>query len=250
MWVAHELVAQFFGDLHTDLPVIEPTCGAGAVLHAIPATVPAIGIEIDPELAERARRDTGRPIITGSFDSVEIPRAQAWIGNPPFVTSLYERLLERAHTSLVDDGRLGLLLPASAIGSAARVMRWHERFSIVQHALPRYIFPRIQHPLVFAIFTKRSSGRTLVGFALYPEVASMSGLRASYRRLLERNPRPVWRALVAEALRELGGHGTLQQICAIVETRTVVYTRFWRDTIRRVAGEHFRRVDRGVFALP
>ena len=39
--------------------VVEPSCGAGAFLKAIPDEVPVVGVKIDPELAEIARQNTG-----------------------------------------------------------------------------------------------------------------------------------------------------------------------------------------------
>ncbi len=71
-WVAEALVQRFFGDLTDRDVVLEPSCGRGAWLHAIPSETPAIGVEIDPELAAVARLDTGRRVIVGDFRDVDL----------------------------------------------------------------------------------------------------------------------------------------------------------------------------------
>lgn len=46
--------------------------------------VQAIGIEIDPSLAEQAAQNTGRRIICGDFRTVEIDfNPNIILGNPP-----------------------------------------------------------------------------------------------------------------------------------------------------------------------
>jgi hypothetical protein len=50
-WAASELVERFFPSLSADDFVLEPTCGRGAFLKAIPDEVPAVGVELDPALA-------------------------------------------------------------------------------------------------------------------------------------------------------------------------------------------------------
>lgn len=61
-WLAEALVERHFSRLDAADLVLEPTCGAGAFLRAIPAHVPAIGVEIDPALAAAARA-TGREVL-------------------------------------------------------------------------------------------------------------------------------------------------------------------------------------------
>jgi len=53
-WAAHALVDRYFADLCCDDLVVEPSCGRGAFMRAIPAHVPVIGVEIDPDLAAEA----------------------------------------------------------------------------------------------------------------------------------------------------------------------------------------------------
>lgn len=53
--LAEAIVRRYFGDLSERDVVLEPSCGPGAFLRAIPASTRAIGVEIDPALAEEAR---------------------------------------------------------------------------------------------------------------------------------------------------------------------------------------------------
>lgn len=42
-WVAQELVERYFSDLYSGDLVLEPACGTGAFLKALPPGVPAVG---------------------------------------------------------------------------------------------------------------------------------------------------------------------------------------------------------------
>lgn len=111
-WAAVALVDRYFSSLTSSDLVIEPSCGPGAFLQAIPEHVPAIGVEIDPALAALARKNTGRTIITGDFATATLPQgATAIIGNPPFKLPLFEKFLTRASRMLPELGRCGFLLP-------------------------------------------------------------------------------------------------------------------------------------------
>src|SRR3546814_16205788 len=84
LYAAERLVERHFPDLGAKDLVLEPSCGIGAFLRAIPATTSAIGVEIDPERAAIARKRSGRPVITGDFCSVHIyARPTAILGTPP-----------------------------------------------------------------------------------------------------------------------------------------------------------------------
>jgi type I restriction-modification system DNA methylase subunit len=50
-WAAEALVDRYFSDLGESDLVLEPSCGRGAFLRALPAHVQALGVEIDPNLA-------------------------------------------------------------------------------------------------------------------------------------------------------------------------------------------------------
>src|ERR1700740_2356633 len=95
-WAAEELVAKFFPYLSAGHLVIEPSCGRGAFLKAVPAVTEAIGVEIDPEIVEEARKNTGRRIICGAFVSIPLPMASAIVGNPPFDMKTVDRFLSKA----------------------------------------------------------------------------------------------------------------------------------------------------------
>ena len=92
--------------------VVEPSCGAGAFLKAIPDEVPVVGIEIDPELAELARQNPGGPhVITGDFATATLPSSvTAVIGkaSAPYgdCSAGRDRSGHRAHNDLRKDLRL------------------------------------------------------------------------------------------------------------------------------------------------
>jgi 16S rRNA A1518/A1519 N6-dimethyltransferase RsmA/KsgA/DIM1 with predicted DNA glycosylase/AP lyase activity len=112
-WVAEALVERHFSRLGADDLVIEPSCGTGAFLCALPDDVPAIGVEIDPWIAQVARDITGREVILGDFQTVQInARPTAIIGNPPFNLQVIDGFLTRAFTMLPENGQVGLILPA------------------------------------------------------------------------------------------------------------------------------------------
>lgn len=53
-WAAEIIVEQLYPHLSANDLVIEPTCGDGRFLSAIPAHVPAYGVELDPIQADAA----------------------------------------------------------------------------------------------------------------------------------------------------------------------------------------------------
>lgn len=53
-WAADLLVQRYFGDLQPSDNVLEPACGDGRFLMAIPPEVQAVGVEIDQAMAEAA----------------------------------------------------------------------------------------------------------------------------------------------------------------------------------------------------
>lgn len=231
---------------------VEPACGEGAWLNALPRDTPAIGVEIDPALAEVARATTGRTIITGDFRNVDLDGIEAshCVGNPPFGNRIIRQFIARAFGILRDGGMIGFLMPAHTLGSARYVLELHRRFSIEQTMVPRYIYPRLSLPLTFVVLTKERT-RTLVGFALYRELASVAEMPADYRAIVnDPTRRAPWRDVVADALTRLGGRASLEQLYAAIEPRRPAATRTWQDTVRRVCGESFVRVSEGEFALP
>lgn len=241
-WAADELVAQYFGDLSGSDFVIEPSCGTGAFLRAIPAHVPSVGVEIDRELAAVAAKASGREIIVGDFRDVDLPfKPTAIIGNPPFALRTCEGFLERAHALLPDEGRVGLILPCFVLQTAATVERWNEHWSLSVSLIPRNVFRLLSKPLCFARLTK-GSRRTLVNLALYHETAQVNRLRARYRAILEAGEGSVWSAVVRAAFDCLGGTATLDALYREIEGNRPTQTQWWRAKVRQVTQRIATRV--------
>jgi site-specific DNA-methyltransferase (adenine-specific) len=252
MWVAEALVERYFPQLDRGDLVIEPSCGSGSFLKPLAPEVAAVGVEIDPVVADVARRETGRRIIVGDFRTVPLDvQPTAIIGNPPFKTKVIEGFLDRAYQLLPEGGRAGFLLPAYFLQTSARVARYADRFSIAAELIPRNIFQGLKAPLVFAMFSKDAQ-RVMVGMALYREAADMPGLAAEYRERLQAQNGSLWNAVCRRALERLGGEGELTAIYGEVETRRPTRTRFWREKIRQTLRRYpdaFRLTAAGRYAL-
>lgn len=249
LYVAELLVERYFADLTANDLVLEPTCGRGAFLRALPEHVPAIGVELDAALAEEARLLSGRRVIEGNIASVTLDmRPTILIGNPPFKMKVIEAILRRAQAWLEEGGRVGLILPYSIFQTAATLLRMHEHWSIAQEMMPRNCFGHLRYHLCFARFTKERQ-RRLVGFALYGEVAAVNRLPGDYYRLFTHTQRPLWRGVVEAALQQLGGAGSLAAIYGAIEGARPSANQFWREKVRQVLQRHFHRVDHGVWAL-
>lgn len=248
-WAALELVDKYFGNLRSTDQVIEPSCGTGAFLRALPDFVPAIGVEIDPELAEVAKR-TGRKVIVGDFRMVDLPlRATAIVGNPPFQKKLIDAFLDRAWHLLEDEGRVGFILPSFTFQTASTIAKLNEHWSIRQDMLPRNLFGRLNYPVCFAVLTKGTT-RGLVGFALYHEVVAVNRLQARYKALLEQGERSVWAAVVRAALEALGGKSDLSALYREIEGHRPTTNKFWREKVRQQLQLIAVRVAEGIWALP
>lgn len=252
VWVAEALVERHFGDLDRHDLVLEPSCGLGAFLSAIPEHVPGMGVEIDARMAALARQHTARTIVEGDFCSVPLDVQPTLIlGNPPFKLGLIDRFLDRAHTLLPEGGRVGFILPAYAFQTAARVAGYNDRWSLMQEMIPRNIYPGLKLPLVFAMFSK-DRRRTLVGFALYRETADVNGLADPYRKALAAGGGPVWVTVVETALRQMGGRAKVSDLYATIEGKRPTQTQFWKEKIRQTLrryGDRFRAEGQGVYAL-
>lgn len=250
-WVAEAILERHFAHLDLCDRVLEPACGPGAFLHAIPADVDAIGVEVDPVLAEQARAATGRPVITGDFLQVELPPGIThMVGNPPFDAALIHGFLTRAHQVLPEGGTAGLLLPAYVLQTSSKVVALSRRWSISSELMPRNIFPRLKLPLVFALFRKDPM-RHLVGFFLYREAADVAALPRDVRAELATDGRgSVWRRAVRHAFQRLGRtRATPAELYAVVERPTE--NRFWREAVRRTLQVYpdFQPVRAGVWEL-
>lgn len=249
-WAAEALVEQHFGDLTLCDTVLEPSCGPGAFLSALPDHVPALGVEIDPELAERARVNTGRAVLVGDFTEIDLPvRPTAILGNPPFKLATMEAFLRRAQALLPDEGRCGFILPAFAFQTASTACRISRGWRIEQQFLPRDLFPRLRLPLCWVMLRKSRRGE-LVNFALYHETVAVARLHARYRALLASGERSAWRALTVAAMESLGGVATLPDLYAEIAGHRPTPNRWWREKVRQQLQGIAVRLDRGRWALP
>lgn len=246
-WAAEAIAAHALPGLASGSVVVEPTCGIGRFLDALPAHVRAIGVEVDPALADEARKTTGRVVVTGDFRTVTLPvdACDALIGNPPFDMALFDGLLARAHRLLGQGGPFVVILPASAFQTPSRVVRYNADWSLSQEMLPRTLFPGLRLPLVLARFVKDARPR-LAGMLLYHECAEIERIPAVYRRALA-DGRSGWKAVVDLALSRLGGSGTVAQVCAEVAPRRPTATRHWRAKIRQQLALHHVRTARGTY---
>jgi site-specific DNA-methyltransferase (adenine-specific) len=250
-WAAAMLVEKYFPSLSGSDLVLEPSCGRGAFLKAIPEHVPVVGVEIDPELAQIARDTTGRPVITGDFNTVDLPEGvTAIVGNPPYVLDIFDQFLNRAHRILPDLSKAGFLVPPYFFQTFQNVIRWRERWSMQVDLIPRGLFPGIKMPLSFCVFRK-DGRRDMVGFALYAELADVRKLSKRAQEVLQngRAHKSVWRALIEDTLELLGGQARLDQIYEAIEPKRPTQTAFWREKIRQQLQLHFTRTGQGEYAL-
>lgn len=249
-WAAVELVERHFSDLPSGAGIVEPSCGRGAFLRALPADLQVVGVEIDPALASEARRRSGRPVLIGDFRMVDLPFVpQAVIGNPPFATRTVLEFLDRAWNLMEDEGRVGFILPAYTFQTSTTVATIAERWSMRQEMLPRDLFPGLSKPLCFAVLTK-GTVRGMVGFALYHEMAAVRRLKARYQQLLHEGEGSVWVAVVRAALEALGGRADLQRIYREIEGLRPTANKFWQEKVRQTLQRIAIRIDQGVWQLP
>lgn len=252
VWAAERLLRRHFADLGPQDTVLEPSCGDGRFLMAVPQGVDAYGVEIDAHWAAQARANSGREVLVGDFTEIALPRAPTVImGNPPFEAEIINAFLERCHEVLEYEGRVGFILPAYYFQTASAVVRLQRQFSISQELLPRNLFQKMEKPIVWAMFTKARK-TVLSGFFLYEETAALAGLNAAAKRLVVGNESSpsCWRDAVHLALDMCGGRATLQQIYEVLEKKRPSENPWWREQIRKVARLHFVRIGTGEYALP
>lgn len=251
-WAAEIIVEQMYPHLNQDDLVIEPTCGDGRFLAAIPPDVPAYGVEIDPNMAEAARRNTGRTIITGDFAAVELPDLTPTLvlGNPPYTARFIDSLLERSHRLLRDGGEVGLLLPCYLFQTSSRVVRYSRQWSLRQTMVPRDMFQDLEKPLMFAQFTKDQQ-HIMVGLMLYRETDEIKQLAGEYRAMFIGNESRanVWGEAIERALAKLGGSGTLQQIYRLMEGKRPTANTRWKEQIRKVLQLHFEKLGPATYGM-
>lgn len=249
VWAAGELIDLYFSDLPDGATYCDPTCGDGAFLKACPSRLQAIGCEIDPVMAQQAREQSGKLVITGDFPQAEISGpVDAFIGNPPFALRTFERILDRVRLMLPEGGRAGFILSSHFIQTPSSVLRFNTHFALKADHLPRTLFPRLSKPLVFAVFTKDTQ-RRLIGFPLYAETQHILGLDEAYKQIMKHS-RSVWVECIARALIRLGGKATLRAIYNELATRRPTANQWWKAKIRQTLRQYFRQVEPATYALP
>lgn len=234
LWVAQALVERHFPKLDCADYVVEPSCGKGAFLCALPDFVPAVGIEIDPALAIEAAQNSGRPVHAADFRTFQFDRpVTAILGNPPFRADLIDEFLDRSYALLPEGAKAGFILPTYLFQTARRVSQYADRWSLSIELMPRNAFhARMRTPLLFALFEKNAK-RTLVGFVLYRECDDLHMMAKPYRELLSSCEGSIWKACCRMALRRLGGSASLKQIYDELERNRPTRTQWWREKIRQ-----------------
>lgn len=236
-WAARELWGAHFSDLRAGHAVLEPACGIGRMLGAVPPDVEAVGIEIDPVRAHKAHTETGRVVITGDALRVPFERTfDAAFGNPPFTTDFQDALLERFAKEMRDGFRCGLINPAYFFQTPRRVMRWNRTWSIYTEMLPRTLFPGLECPLAFAIFTK-DPVPTLRGLRLYAETEAIEQMPKHVQYEL-RNGRGIWRPVVFASLELLGGCASVSELYDVIGGKRPTASVWWREKVRQTLQRH------------
>lgn len=248
-WAAESLLDLYYPRLGCGDVVLEPSCGTGAFLKAIPDAAGAVGVEIDPALAKVARERSGRLVIVGDFLSIDLPAAPTHvIGNPPFKSQLVADFLDRAWHLLPDEGECGFILPAFVMQTPSAVERMAERWEIRQDMLPRNLFPRLSRPCCFMRFTK-GPRRGLIGFALYHEARAVQLLENRYRKMLSHSNGSVWEAVTRLAMLRLGGTAKLGQIYDEIQGKRPTTNPFWKEKVRQTLQRIGSRVGSGVWSV-
>lgn len=252
-WASEILFDAHFNNLGINDLVWEPTCGTGNMLAAIPEHIPCIGTEIDPPIADQARKNTGREIITGNCLTIKLPQGiTAIFGNPPFNLELFEKLLNRCSEILELGTKAGFLIPAYFLQTSRTVIDLGRKWTISSEIIPRDVFPGLSKPLVFASFTRDNFPR-LIGFRLFTEVSEMRQLSKHHQELFSnkiKGPRSVWKEAVTEILQELGGKASLTIIYQSIEGKRPTDNSHWKEQIRKVLQKSFVRTETGVYSLP
>lgn len=234
---------------------IEPSCGDGAFLCAVPSGVHVTGVEVDAALAAVAREASGRDVIHGDFLALSeavLGQADFILGNPPFESGLVAAFLERSASLLKEGGEAGFILPAYILQTSSKVEQLASRFSLEQELLPRNLFPRLKLPLCFVKFVK-DRRRRLHGFLLYREAAEMSGLQKCWRQALSttRSRSGVWYPVVHSVLASLGGEADLPSIYAAMAGKRPTANPAWKEKVRQQLQhpQRFTRTGAGRYRL-
>lgn len=246
-WVAEELVDDALKGLG-HVSVVEPSCGTGAFLTAIPKSMPAIGVDVDPRVVAAAVANSGREVIVGDFRTHDLGgfSPEVIVGNPPFEMDVINGFLDRSLEILPEDGLVAMVLPAYAFQTPRQVARWMDMFSIDVNMIPRTLFPGLSKPLVWAKYRKQRL-RTFSGMMLFAETRSIENMKPAIREALARPG--TWREAVRCALESLGGEASVQSIYdAIAPERR--QSEHWRPKIRQTLQRGFRPLGEGRWSIP
>jgi adenine-specific DNA-methyltransferase len=249
-WAARELVEAHFSDLELTDHILEPTCGDGRWIQALPDFVTVTAVDIDPLMTAKAHARTGREIITADIFDVEIPKSiTAVVGNPPFEADFVDKLLTHIGEIVGDGCRAGFILPAYFMQSPSRVIRWNKRWTMSAELLPRTIFTRSQLPLIFSLFTKDPLPK-MNGMRLYYEAQAVTEMRQVFREEMVTGS-GKWRTVVRMALESLGHRASLSDIYDCVSTKRPTPNEHWREKIRQTLqrGNEFVPHGSGVWEL-
>lgn len=246
-WVAEELVDDALRGMGR-ANVLEPSCGTGAFLAAVPRSNRAMGIDLDPRVVAAAVANSGREVLVGDFRTHDLGgfRPEVIVGNPPFEMDVVNGFLDRAHEILPEDGLIAMVLPAYAFQTPSQVTRWMDMFSIDVSMIPRTLFPGLSKPLVWAKCVKTTT-RRFTGMMLFAETRAIENMRPDVRRALE-GP-GTWREAVSAALRSLGGEGSVSSIYdAMAPERR--RTDHWKPKVRQTLQRGFHPLGEGRWSLP
>lgn len=246
-WVAEELVDDALRGMG-HVSVVEPSCGTGAFLTAIPKSMPALGVDIDPRVVAAAVANSGREVRVGDFRTMDLSdvKPELIVGNPPFEMDVINGFLDKAHAELPEDGLIAMVLPAYAFQTPRQVSRWMDMFSIDVNMIPRTLFPGLSKPLVWAKY-RRTSMRTFSGMMLFAETREIENMRPAIREALAAPG--TWRSAVTVALESLGGTASVSSIYEAVapERRSGDH---WRPKIRQTLQRGFVSLGEGRWTLP
>lgn len=246
-WAAEELMANALDEKDAQA-VLEPSCGSGSFLSAIPEHIDGLGIEIDPDAAAQARIASGRRVIIGDFKTVDLDdyEPDLIIGNPPFDVATISAFINRSENLLPADGMIAMILPAYAFQTPSRVTEWMDTYSIDVDALPRTLFPGLSKPLVWARFRKTAK-RLHRGLILFRRTRAVEEADRNVKEAL--NSSGTWKNAVDQALRSLGGQAHLTSIYDRIDPRRRTGDH-WKPKIRQTLQRGFTPLGEGVWTLP